>query len=673
MSSSSVPGTNVPPISFPGISSGIDYNSIIQKLTSLTLQQNVSLNAQVATLNAANAELIKINNLIQSVQNALGALSDPSTFSSFNATSSDLNSAIASAIAGGTPISGTYRILNSTEATATTVTNNAAAGHSITDNNSDNKPLNQSFLAVTPTAGSNGSATFTVDGVQVTYNPSIDSVQTILTKINQAVTSGATPVDSGFSASLNASGQVVFQSTDKPITLGSSTDTGNLLAIFKLSTAQINNTASSGIVTSTSNIGGINQAQAFNGPTSAGYVTPVTSGFFTINGVQINVDAANDNTASVIARINASSAGVTASYDATTNKITLTANSTGPQSIVVGGSGDTSNFLSAAGLTTAAGATTQVGTQASVQVQDPTGAVRTVYSNSNQVANAIPGVQLNIFGFTSPYTVTVGQDNSKLISALNTFVSAYNTAIGEINTATQPPAVITGQPFSSTAATSNAVGGGVLWSNSNIVDVKNQLTNLVSGFFGAPQKLNSGSYTNPTPQYGSLASIGLQLSSNFTILSTSSNSGSNSNTNSSQPVTTQQLQGTDGTLQPLDVSKLTAALAANPSEVQQIFQGANSLTDQLGQYLGQATGLPTILKSGLVGTVPAGGTAIIQGFENTNTDSITSLQSRIKQVTDNANMQADMLRQEFVSTEGTMAQLQAEQSQLAGFFKSSGG
>ncbi len=669
--SSSVPGTNVPPISFPGISSGIDYNAIITKLTSLTLQQNVTLNSQIATLNSANAELIKINNMISSVQKALSALSDPSIFSAYSATSSDSNSASASAIAGATPVPGTYRVLNSTEATSTTVTNNPAAGHSITDGGSDNLQLSKSYLAVTPVNGASGNSTITVNGVQVSYNVNVDSVQTVLSKIQTQVR--AATGDASFTAALNASGEVTISSTNKPLTLGSASDSGNFLAAFKLSTAQINNTVSSGSVTSTSNIGGINQAAAFNSANGAGYVTPVTSGFFTINGVQINIDAANDNTASIVARINASSAGVTATYDATANKISLTANATGPQSIVVGGASDTSNFLTAAGLTTAGGATSQVGTQASVQVQNPTGAISTVYSNSNQVTNAIPGVQLNVYGFTSPYTVTVGQDNSKLISALNTFVSSYNSAITEINNATEPPAVITPTPGSSTTATSASVGGGVLWSNSNIKDVKDRLTNIVSGFFGAAQKMNSGSYTNSTPQYGSLSAIGLQVSSTFTVLQTSSNAGQNSSSlSSSNPVTTQQLQGTDGTLQALNVSQLTAALAANPSQVQQIFQGANSLTTQLGTYLGQVTGLPTMLNAGLVGTLPVGGVAIIQGFENTNTDSIASLSSRIQQVTDNANMQANMLRQEFVSTEGTMAQLQALQGQLSGFFKSSG-
>src|SRR5579859_5288147 len=105
--SSGVPGTNAPPVSFPGIASGIDYNAIIQKLTSLTLSQNVSLNAQIATLNSANTELITINNLLNCVQNALGGLDDPALFNSWLATSSNSVEGSASWISGQTPQAGT--------------------------------------------------------------------------------------------------------------------------------------------------------------------------------------------------------------------------------------------------------------------------------------------------------------------------------------------------------------------------------------------------------------------------------------------------------------------------------------------------------------------------------------------------------------------------------------
>ncbi len=660
--SSGVQGTNVPPVSFPGIASGIDYNAIISKLTSLTLSQNVSLNAQITTLNNANTELIKINNMLNCVQSALGNLSDPLLFNSWLATSSNATEGTASSMNGQTPVAGTYTILNQTQATATTITNNAAAGHSITDGAppSDSIVLAKSYAAVTPSNGSgaSGNGSVTVCGQTISYNVNVDSVDSILTKIQQAVFNAG---DHTFTASLNAAGEVVMSSSQQPITLGSPSDSGNILQVLKLSTAQVNNTATSGSITGTSNIGGINQAAAFNSSTNAGYATPVTSGYFTINGVHINVSASGDNTASVIARINSSNAGVLASYDATTNKITLTATATGPQSIVLGAAGDSSNFLSAAGLTSASGATKVVGTQASVTVQGPSGVTNTVYSNSNQVTNAIPGVQLTVNSFSTPYTVSVGSDSSKLVSALNTFVSAYNTAITEINNATIAPAVITPQKGSSTTAQSASVGGGVLW-NSDIQNVKNELTSLVTGFFG-----------NSSGGYNSLSSIGLQLTDSFTTLATASTSGQTSSTNPNAPVSTQQLQGTDGTFQGLDVSKLTAALAANASQVQAIFQGANSISNNLGSYLGNVTGLPTLLNSGIVGSLPNAGVAIIQGFENTNTDRIATLSSQIQQITDNANSQADQLRTEFTATEGQLAVYQSLQQQLSGFFSGNGG
>ena len=107
---SGVSGTNTPPISFPGISSGIDYNSIIQKLTSLTLEQNVGLNAQMTTLSNANMELIKINSLFASLQSALTALSQPNLFNAYDALSSNTNVATAQGLPSVAATPGTYVI-----------------------------------------------------------------------------------------------------------------------------------------------------------------------------------------------------------------------------------------------------------------------------------------------------------------------------------------------------------------------------------------------------------------------------------------------------------------------------------------------------------------------------------------------------------------------------------
>lgn len=657
MSTSNVPGTNVPPISFPGVVSGIDYNSIITQLTKLSLAPTIGLNAAVTTLNNANVELIKINNLLQSVQASLVNLSNPNLYGDYSAVSSNNALVSASGIAGTAAIPGVYTITKVQTATATSVTSNAAAGHSITDNgNASSVPLADSYAAVTPTNGNGALGQITVDGVSLSYNVGTETLDQILNGITNAVKVKA---DAGFLATL-VNGVVQFTSSDQPISIGASGDSGNLLDVLRLSNAQINNTATSGSISGTANVGGINPATSFNATNAAGYVTPVTSGFFTINGVKITVSGGN-NTNDILGAINSSGAGVVATFNSTTGQINLTASATGPQSIVLGAAGDTSNFLTAAGLTAASGATTQIGNQAEVDVQTAGGGTQKYFSNSNTVTNAIQGVSLNLqssFSGGTPVTISVAQTTTQLVSALQTFSSAYNAAITEINTATAAPVVVPAAPGSGGQAQS--LGGGVLFGNANAQSIVQQLTQIVGGFLGSGNS------------YNSLSQAGLQLSDTYTTFSATNNGEGNTpssnSTNSSTGTGGQTVQqttnpGTDGTLQPLDVSKFIGAFAANPNAVSSLLNGSNGLTSVLGNYLTSVTGAPTLLDSGPVGLVPT--VSIIQNFENANTDQISNYQQQIQQITDSANQQANNLRSQFVASEGLIAQLQAEQQQLA--------
>ena len=64
---------------------------------------------------------------------------------------------------------------------------------------------------------------------------------------------------------------------------------------------------------------------------AAGFtVTPAATGTFRINGIDINYDASIDTLDAVIARINGSEAGVTASYDSATDMLKLTNDTDGP-------------------------------------------------------------------------------------------------------------------------------------------------------------------------------------------------------------------------------------------------------------------------------------------------------------------------------------------------------
>ena len=630
--STSTVGTDLAPITFPGIASGIDYNSIITKLTSLTLAPNTLYNNQITQLNAKNAELIKINSMLTSVQGALTALSDPATFNSYTGTTTDPTDASVTQTANGTPAPGSYTVAATQVATATQISSGFAVGTSL----NPNLALMCAGTAITPTNGTNGQqGQITVDGVAIKYDVTSQSLNTIVNNIYTAVHA----VDAGFTIATNPSGSVLFKSTDQALSLGSAGDNGNLAAVLKLDVAQVNNAGPPYTVASAGPVAGVNEAKTFSSADHAGFATPVTTGSFTINGVKIAVNASNDNVASILSKINSSTAGVVASYDLITDTFTLTNTGTGPQSIVVGASGDTSNFLTAAGLTSASGAATVVGKQAYVAVLSNSGALQTVYSNSDAVAGAIPGMSVNVTGSTSvPFNITVAQSTTTAINAITRFVSLYNAALNEIAIATAPPVVQ--QNASSTTATTSSSSvlnqGGILYGDQTISGVKDRLTDIVSSLT-----------SNTSTSYNSLESIGLSLDTQHTVYESNTDSyGGTVDSTQSGPVASTTADGTDGQFQALDVATFTAAFAADPNAVAGLFVSTGSsstgLSSEIGAYLTGVTGTPTSLQSGLVGTIPP--VSLLQSDENTSTAQITALNQSIKDVTDRANAQANQLR-----------------------------
>ena len=674
---STVPGNNVAPISFPGIVSGIDYNAIIAKLTSVTLLPAQQAQTQITSLNTKNSTLVTLNAYLSSVQNTLEALSNPSTFDSFAATSSDPSILTGTSNSASSGAPGTYIIESTQLATATSVT--SAASGSVGYNLSDvipgtggktglQVPLIDSTTSIYPSNGSSssGQGLITVDGVQVAYNVDSQSLDTILANITAAVTgtSVSPGVDPDFSATYNAAtDSVTFASTDAPLSIGSSSDVGNLEQVLKLDDAQLNNTTTSGSVTSAGPIGGLSLSADFASTNGANLLTSVTGGpgsFFTINGVKITIDPTSQNLQDAINAINSSGAGVVASFNQITNQLSLTNTSTGPRSIVIGSSSDTTNFLRAVGLE-GSGATTTIGQQAYVKVQQPNGTAQTYYSSSDQIANAIPGITLTVGANSSTgATLTVTQNSQPAISAINAFVSAYNAAINEINTASEAPVVQQTDATSGSSTTSSSTklaAGGALYNDLVVEELKDQLVSIVSGVF-------SGGGTS----YNSLSSIGISLDSTHSVFAaagSANNATSDTDTTSasSGSITLQTQDGTSGQLQALDVTTFTAAFEADPTAVSNIFNSASGLVEQLGSYLTSATGLPTQATSGLVGSIPD--VSLVQNDENQVSSQITSLQDYIKTIDDEANAQADLLRAEYTSSESLIAQYQSLQSYVS--------
>ncbi|MGD1066620.1 MAG: flagellar filament capping protein FliD [Vulcanimicrobiaceae bacterium] len=674
-SDSTVYGTNVPPVSFPGIASGINYNAIIDKYVNLTLEQEKPYQEQITKLNAQQTELLKIQNLVTDFQDSFEALSNPDLFNATAPTSTNSNAVSAASITGETATPGSYTITAATLATSTQIASSTQAAGSV----NVSVALANSGLSVSPQTGTNGTdgdeAQITIDGVAFQYNPNSITMTDFVSQLNTAL-SGV-----GVTANFDATTNTFSLTSSSAITVGAADDTGNALAMLKLDTAQEQDNAGTYSITSSGPLNGLNEGATFNTDENAGLSTAVTSGTFSINGVSFNVSADGNNLADIINDINQSAAGVVASYNQSTGQFVLTSKSAGPESIELGSSTDSSNFLQAVGLLSAyqtpgqlyAGADETVGQDAAITYTDASGISQTVYSNTNSVTDVVPGVTLTLqqdIGGSSgvdPVTVNVAQSTTALQTALNTFVNAYNKAIAEINTATAAP-VVGSQSDDATGAQEGTqlTSGGVLFNNLDIEGLKQELVSMVTNL-----------YDTGSSGYNSLSSIGLELDSSFSVgVATNGSSDSSdsadttaTNTSDSTTVGTQSYDGTDGKLAALDVTTLTAALQDDPTAVSQLFTSANGMLAQVGTYLTSVTGLPTSLANTVVGTVPP--QSLFQTVEAEGQDEITSFQEQITSVTNQANMQANLLRTEFSDSEVQIAQLQSMQESLTSLLSSS--
>ena len=170
------------------------------------------------------------------------------------------------------------------------------------------------------------SGSFKINGVTISINKDTDTLNTVLAKINS---SGA-GVTASFNSSTNKIELVSTSNSEDLITV--SNDTTGFLTRANLSTT---NTVR----------GNIRDDRQILSKTTQ--FASVTTGSFTLNGVSISVNKDTDTLASIIDRVNNAGAGVTASYDAATDKLVFT-----PSGATLTLANDTSGFLAAAKVAT---------------------------------------------------------------------------------------------------------------------------------------------------------------------------------------------------------------------------------------------------------------------------------------------------------------------------------
>lgn len=205
------------------------------------------------------------------------------------------------------------------------------------------------------------------------------------------------------------------------LTLGNDRDTSKFFDIFKV-----------GLNSGATYVRGQNKGTLDTSTTISkldpSFTYPVKSGTFTINGVSIYVDINNDSIDDVISKVNKSGAGVTMTYDSTTDKFSLT--STNGERIKVGGPNDTSTFLLSTGLLYMQTTEQTIGTEGKDAVFSMNGVKYT--RDSNEVSDVVPGMSFTI-NTTGTTVFNVKIDTDKAVTALAEFASKYNTLINALN------------------------------------------------------------------------------------------------------------------------------------------------------------------------------------------------------------------------------------------------
>jgi flagellar hook-associated protein 2 len=518
-------------ITFDGLASGLNTKDIISKLLQLEQQPITRLNQRKQDIQKQRDAWKDLGTRLQNLASALGTLTQRGTIVGFAVRPSDGNAPFTASARPGA-VAGTYSIQIQQLATATTLRSGSALGADI----DPAAPLADVNFRSSITAG-----TFTINGVAITVDPTSDTLNDVIARINASgagVTASLVTVDGRTRLALTA------DTPGGPLQVGMIGDSSNFLSVTSLAGAP----RSGDTVVGTRSLTAVKTTVPLS---QAMLATPVSgSGTLTINGVAIAYDTATDSLSTILNRINASNAGVTASYDSTSDRIVLTAKTTGSLAITVS---DTGNLATSLGL---ASGQLQLGQNA---VYSLDGGTTWQYSTSNTISDAIPGVTVTLTRTTtSPYTFTVEPDSESAIAAVRKFVDQFNSVLSFI--------------ADKTAYDATTKTAGTLMGDSAVRTVESTLRRLVTS-----PAINAGG------RYRTLADIGISFGAVGSVVGT-----------------TNQLQ--------VDENKLRAALRENPDAVFELLGATSRATLTTPGDIARVSGTPRPPASGryVIGSDGAG-------------------------------------------------------------------
>jgi flagellar hook-associated protein 2 len=450
-------------IQLAGLASGFDWKSLVDKLMALENAPIDRLNRTKSLNSTRISALSDLGTKLTTLQTAVTDLRGPSTLFSNRLAVSTTASSTWSTTAAASTTTGNYTFAVSRLATAASLNGANDIGRGL-NTTSDVSGLT---LANLPTAGAATAGTLTVNGKQVTVALT-DSLQNVFDAISTAT--GGT-VTGSYDPTADA---VTFASSSGPVMLGAANDTSNFFQVMKLANNGTTTTTSSGTLGVASTINPLSTARLRTAITA---VDGSGNGSFTVNGVSIAYNVNTDSLSAVLSRINASTAGVTASYDNAADRVVLVNNTTG--NIGASVNETSGGLMDALGLT--AGSTFVAGQDAQFTVNG--GATLTSKSNTFDASvHGITGLSVTANSATTQ-TIAVSGDTAGMKTKIQAFIDAFNAVQTFISDKTK-------------ITTSNGkVTTSVLTDNREVQSWASSLRSLafgaVSGVTGSIQRLDN--------------------------------------------------------------------------------------------------------------------------------------------------------------------------------------
>ena len=274
----------------------------------------------------------------------------------------------------------------------------------------------------------------------------------------------------GVTASYDAAtDKITLSSAGGAIVLGAANDTSNFLQAMRLSSN------ATGTAVSASSLGCIKLTGPIDSANLANPVASATSSSFKINGTEITYNTSTDSLQTLISRINASAAGVTASLDPSSGQMVLTSNQTGNIGIFI--SDDTGGLANSLGML---GAALSNGTDAEFKLNN--GSVLTSRSNTlDQTAHGITGLSVTATGIGTE-SVTVASDTSSTKASVQKFIENYNAVQNVI------------EKYTKVTTSGSNVSVAILAGNSQLASISRSLRKMLyestSGITGTVQRFS---------------------------------------------------------------------------------------------------------------------------------------------------------------------------------------